>query len=944
MAEDSAADGPARSDAAASDSEVDLDESAFRAPSAALGGMATDTDEQSESDNDNDNDQEMGGRLGDMNGGFLGDFEEIEEDEDVQRFMSLNNTPSMSTRESPEARGMGAGHVPDKIADDGSDENEEDGFETISERTAAGADGSPHTNGHGLPATRVARAVPMRDAGAPLRSGYLLPEDLARLMALQKEFHQSAIPKLPSDHLFISPDVYRRYSVLPTAGRPLEAAEVEPDTATAATAGVPEAAPPKPVASAPPPPKPSSLRTSGQQSKVGSVSDGGDRAGNNNSAGDADTTGPGGPHTQPTTSPMSPVPRRPRSKSTAGDEDDVVDTLLGAMGSGKPRASPPLARPAGGAQQTIPNDMLVAMMAIEGVSVDTVPKAPAAADGPAKAMAARLPKGYAGPFSQLTADEHARLLALAPRAKAKALGAMEAADYQRLKAKVDGEQLKFREAAREKALPQLRYIAEGVAQHACREWSRAGAEVLEMYPRMYAPVRVRAIRSSTSGYVPLVYRDTLFQTGACHHIADAMSGPVPALPVPSDMDPWATQQGRRLPMSRDAVAADLAHGAGADVAISSSALIALLTLPQAFAQDVVVPFTVVDVAGPEGESGGRRRVVFDKPLPPAPAATPHKLSQMFYERAIRAQAGDPDRPLELSGGSMASRVAVSETAGTATATADNANYTLWEFGGLSVLIRYSVDGYVHGDGADAAPAAPGAQPPPPPPAKTTVTLAAKMERQLGNTSPEARLAAGGSGGGRPFEDVGEGERLAWWMACYLRGNPSETWVSHVDVQKSAVARVTRHTCGDLYPAADTGGAQPSTRGVLDLLQDLLRLPAGQYMLAHRRRTYDATIYKALENQGALAAAAPSQRTTDSVMDLAAEIGPVDPAALAHGDVDGDYVPVTWHGLPGQIPHTYAPADLQAHCAPAAVPPWKGAAGATRGRRRPGSKRKKAKHA
>ncbi|KAJ2775894.1 hypothetical protein IWQ57_000051 [Coemansia nantahalensis] len=932
---------------AAADSDVDMDECAFKAPDAALGGMGSDSDEHS----DGDNDQGMEGALGGMNGGFLGDFEEIEEDEDVERFMSQNNTPTVSTRESPEARTRHPGSGPEMAAADGSDggeeeeeeEEEEDSFETTSERTAAG---TVAADGHSLlvaePMDEDARVVPTQDSGnsgAPSWSRYLLPEDLARLTALQTEFRQSAIPKLPSEHLFLSPDVYRRYSVLPPVACTAEADKV---------AAVPEA--PDTVAPAPAPPapaaqKPSSLRSGGQQVKATTAKAAADSTGSANDVssrvGDC-SAADGAESAQPSASPRSPVPRRPRSKSQLGDEDDVVDTLLGAMGSGKPRASPPAAQISGSgggsdAQQTIPDDMLVVMMAMEGGSVEAPAKtAKAAADGPAKAMAARLPRGYAGPFSQLTAEEHARAVVLAQRAKAKQLGAKEAADYQRLKAKADSEQQRFRDAAREKALPRLRHVAEAVQHHARREWSRTAAEALEAYPRMFAPVRVRAIRSSSSGYVQLVYKDTLFQTGACHHIADALSAPTPTLDVAADVDPWAAPpRRRRLPMSRDAIAADLAAAAAADVAISSSALTALLTLPQAFAKDVIIPFTVVDVASADGEDAPRRRVVLDKPLPPAAAATPRGLCQMFYGAAIRAQAGDADRPLELAGGSMAQRAAHLEEPPHEGVATDNANYTLWELGGLRVLIRYSVHGFAHGGRA-----ADGAQP-----SKTTVTLATKVERQLGNTSPEALLAAGD---GQPFEDVGEGERLAWWLSSYLRGNPSEVWVSHVDVHKSAIARVTRHTCADLYPPADAGGsgAQPSTRGVVDLLQDLLRLPPARYMLAHRRRTYDATIYKALENQDALAAAT-SQRTKDAVMDLAAELGPLDPADLPQGDVEADYVPVAWHGLPGQIPFTYAPADLEARCAAAASsapPPWKGASAAARGRRRPGSKRKKAKHA
>ncbi|KAJ1735136.1 hypothetical protein LPJ61_000699, partial [Coemansia biformis] len=991
-----------------SDADMDMDESTFKDPDAEHSVMSTDDDEHSEADND-DNGHDMDGGLGDVNGGFLGDFEEIEEDEDVERFMSQNNTPSMSTRQSPETRSLHVCEAPTAHTDGGnsSDENE-DSFEPISEPTAAGMadDGSPKVNGHTLqpaasggptslsPATNGAagdaqtagsetQASQGRNGRAPSSAGCLLPDDMARLRALQEEFRQSNIPKLPAN-IFFTPDVYRRCSVLPAlastgqAGEPVQPPEstVVAPTApapaaatTTAAAAAPTAA--RPAAPAPAPQKPSSLRSGGQQSKASvatAAADSTDVAAEapglagNNASGDAGEQQP----VQPAAAPESPLRRHTRSRSSLNDQGDVMDTLLGAMGSPSSRGGQPQPKPAADVQQTIPNDMLVAMMAMEGGSVEAVTKAPAGAGGLAKAMAVRLPKGYTGPFSLLTVEEHGRFVALAHRAKAGALGAKEGADYQRLKAKVDIEQQKYRAGAREKALPLLRHIGEGVGQHACREWSRVGAAALGTYPRMYAPVRVRAIRSSASGYVPFVYKDTLYQRGVCHHIANALSGPAPAAAIASDADPWAAPRGgadtpqrhwQHVSMSQDAVAASLADAVGADVAVSASALIALLTLPQAYAQDVIIPFRVIagaDAEDAEDESPAeagrrrRRRVVFDKPLLPAHAATPRRLGQMYYDQAVRAQAVDAGRPLELSGGSMARLIAESEATGAAppqnepgsaaaTSDAANANYTLWEFGGLRVLIRYGVHGFVHGDGAAAAAKAPGGQAPP---SRTTVTLAVKMERQLGNKSPEAALAAAG---GEAYEDIGESERLAWWMACYLRGNPSEVWVSHVDVHKSTIARVTRHTCSDMYPATDaSGSAQPSTRGVQDLLQDLLRLPAGQYMLAHRRRTWDATIYKALENQDARAAATASQRTKEAVMDLSAELRPVDPAALAQVDVEDDYVPAAWHGAPGQIPFTYAPADLAVHH-PAGAAPWKGGS-AARGRRRPGSKKKKAKHA
>ncbi|KAJ2578377.1 hypothetical protein GGH95_003419 [Coemansia sp. RSA 1836] len=583
--------------------------------------------------------------------------------------------------------------------------------------------------------------------------------------------------------------------------------------------------------------------------------------------------------------------------------------------------APRVAAPAAVVPHDIPNDMLVAMMAIEGVDNAEVTSKLATArnsaeSAPSKEVISRLPKGYTGPFSQLTLSEHRQFLELAQRMKAgMALGTKDNADYQRLKPKVEAEQQAFRTQARERAIPLLRTISDSVNKATLGELAGIGAEALKRYPPAYMPVRVTAIRASSAGYVPLVYKDTLLQRGACYHAeAPVLSGKT-GVPVPSESD---GAERRPVAMSRDAVAMDLAARTGADVVISASALIALLTLPQSYNHEVIIPFRVAESAAAKEDippdSANRdapphRMVVVDKPLLPSHAATPRKLNQMHYEMAVRRQLIDKSRPLELAGGSLAKipelAVLAAERSDGEDAGQDNANYTLWEFGGLRMLIRYSV----HGFASREAPA----------PLTTTVTLETKLEYQLGSGSAEAAMAAAS---GEAYEDISESERLAWWLGSYLRGSPSEVWVAHVDVHRSAIARMTRRTCADLY--SGESGSQPSTRGVLGVLQDLLRLNAGQYMLAHRRRTWDATIYRALDEAEA---PAPQRAASEAVMSLAAELKPAPAPDLTQLGVEGDYVHVAWAGMPAQIPYTYAPADLPA-LAGSAQPKWKPKGGAT----------------
>ncbi|KAJ2363867.1 hypothetical protein H4S01_004073 [Coemansia sp. RSA 2610] len=665
-------------------------------------GLEMDVDEHSEMD--------LGGEA------FLGDFEEIEEDEDVERFISKNNTPTVSTRQSPE------------IHKDGSQSSDEDDiFEEISEHdgTAKQVEGD-----------KAEQSASKADSEF---GWYMANEDLERLRALQSSFRQQNVPKL-DDGLFLSPDVYR-------------------SGATKLT-----------------------------------------------------------------------------DKTVNGGADDVVGTLLGAMSSPKSRVQEQTALAA------IPSDMMAAMMAIEGGS--TAPKsAQIMPENLAHMMAQRLPKGYKGPFSQLTAVEHTQYLQLAQRAKTGALVGKEHSDYTRLKARVDIEQQQFRERAREQAQARVRLIQDEINSSTSQELTRLGQRVL--------------------------------------HAPDAWAdGPL---------------------LSQDTEAMAVAIKANADVVLTDTALAALLSLPQSYMRDVIVPFTV--------REGARPMVVVDELVVPTHAATPRVLNEMYYSAAVRSELVDASRTLDLAKPAEAtnpeSTISSPEEPKPESNLA-NATYTLWELGGQRIVVRYAVHAF-------AQPAA-------------TVTLAVKVETQVGSAAAEAALA---SNGRDALEETAERERQAWWLAAYLRGSAAEVRVVHVTPDGSVV-KTTRHTAADMYT-----DSQPPTRAVADLLQDLAQLGAGQYLLAHRRRTWDATVYRATD--GVVTA------RSDAVLDLAAELAPVAMVDAKRAEVEGDVVTVAWHGMPGHIPHTYAPADLEPFCGAAST--WSGGpSAAARGRRKKKPKRKGTKKA
>ncbi|KAJ2464434.1 hypothetical protein GGI03_003231 [Coemansia sp. RSA 2337] len=887
-------------------------------------GPITSGDMDVDSDGGNGNESMEGEDMDDVPDGFIGDFEEIDEDEEVERFISLNLTPATSTHQSPTAlrphtdkQGMA------EMRAEESSEDEDDNFESITEREsgrlasvpieAETTDAQPAV----VNSSVASKAAPDNGLFSKVSVAHM-----RRLRTLQDGFREKHVPKLADELLFFKPDVYKRYTVL------AKPADHVADVVAATAPTLSEAQAPQP------PTAPESLAPPLTQQKRSSLRTGGDMPAPSVEQSSAAVNGTAAAATRVAetdngvagdSEPMAvdlPVSARTRHATSGIEENDVVGAILGVMGSPKSRVSnaqvqtssaPAPAAPKAAAvpaiPQDIPNDMLVAMMAIEGVNnAEVASKLTAARNNaesaPNKDVAARLPKGYGGPFSQLTTAEHRQFLELAQRMKTgAALGTRENADYQRLKPKVESEQQAFRLQAREKAIPLLRNISESVNEAALGELAGIGAEALKSYPPVYVPVRATAIRASSAGYVPLVYKDTLLQRGSCY-LAEmpAISEKKAGVAVLGESK---SGEQRSLVMSRDPVAMDLAGRTGADVAISASALVALLTLPQSYNHEVVIPFRVVESAGaqendPSDGAGKdaqpRRMVVVDKPLMPSHAATPRKLNQMHYEMAVRRQLVNRSRPLELAGGSLAKAPGMAVQA----AEQDNANYTLWEFGDLRVLIRYSVHGFAPKEAPSTA--------------TTTVTLETKLEYQLGSSSAEAAMT---SAGGDAYEDVSESERLAWWLGSYIRGSPSEVWVAHVDVHRSAITRMSRRTCGDLY-SGDSAGGQPSTRGVVGVLQDLLRLNAGQYMLVHRRRTWDATIYRALDESEAQA---PPQRASEAVMSLAAELKPTLVPDLTQLGVEGDYVQAAWAGVPAQIPYTYAPADLSAFVN-SSQPKWK----------------------
>ncbi|KAJ2139110.1 hypothetical protein IW136_002935, partial [Coemansia sp. RSA 678] len=385
---------------------------------------------------------------------FLGDFEEIEEDEAVEQFISQTHTPNASTRQTPEC--VNNVDNADNVGNMDSEESSDDEFEEVVEKGEF--------------------------------DWYLPSVEVERLQALQLKFRQNHGHTVDG---FLCPEVYKKYSVL--------AQEVSVDAAVSVDAvSSGELAEKSSEVVRQVTQKPSSLR-SGVRNEAKSL---GEAKGQVEAKSQSDAKSPN-KQTQKLDTDEVPKPNE------ASGESDVVDTLLGAMSSPQMN-SPPVRQDT---QAQVSSDMLVAMMAVEGV--EPKPDLPSAAL--AKAMATKLPKTYAGPFSQLTAVEHAQYLSLVQRSKASQLNGRDASDLSRLRSRIDIEQQKFRSQAREQCLPFLRQIHDDVNTQMCRELGTRARRVLAAYPQQFRAHKVRTIRAGVSKYEPLEFKGMLFQRGSCAH-------------------------------------------------------------------------------------------------------------------------------------------------------------------------------------------------------------------------------------------------------------------------------------------------------------------------------------------------------------------------------------------------------------------------------------------
>ncbi|KAJ2886927.1 hypothetical protein FB639_001474, partial [Coemansia asiatica] len=325
-------------------------------------------------------------------GGFLGDFEEIDEDEAIERFISQNHTPAISTRETPETS---------KQAEDSSDG--EDSFEPILEKDAKvgpleppieqtlakaseGKDISEDDNGMDKqiieqPGDQIVSVLPT--------NGPNKDADVPEWKLLEDQFRERFIPKLPPGQFFQA-EIYRKYSVVSAlATKSLEAempAKYSDPKIAAATAQVHpvvvqtsvciEDAPASKSAPAPAPAptpaviqqKPSSLRTINNNINSG-----------NNVA---------GLQTQPShqsqdeDGPAASTRARTAAVASKSKQDDVVGALLGVMQSPTKEETEPQPEQRQQPPSSIPSDMLAAMMAIDGIDVSTKRPAVSAADPP----------------------------------------------------------------------------------------------------------------------------------------------------------------------------------------------------------------------------------------------------------------------------------------------------------------------------------------------------------------------------------------------------------------------------------------------------------------------------------------------------------------------------------------------------------------------------------
>eukprot|EP00741_Cyanophora_paradoxa_P012096 tig00020592_g11688.t1 len=289
------------------------------------------------------------------------------------------------------------------------------------------------------------------------------------------------------------------------------------------------------------------------------------------------------------------------------------------------------------------------------------------------------------------------------------------------------------------------------------------------------------------------------------------------------------------------------------------------------------------------------------PFSAAPAPAPAPAPAASFSSPFGVETGEAE----------ATATAASAASAAGSLADDNLTYTLWSFGpDLSLLVRCRWHAILP---------EPGSQP-----GYRCVGVVPKLEYR-----PE-----------EGWEQVTASETARWWVRTYLRPD-AHLIVGRVALPESRIARLEKLTTADiLYPGCPFR-PERHLKVALEVFRRLRLLPAGRYLLSHRRGDPEVGLFRCADGEAssvppalgsgsnpAGAVPGPGPEAVD-LHELSITAGATDTEAVA-------YVPLIWSGPPDRAPFTFPPSPEELRPPPA--PPEATGSGARGGGAKRGAKR------
>jgi len=315
---------------------------------------------------------------------------------------------------------------------------------------------------------------------------------------------------------------------------------------------------------------------------------------------------------------------------------------------------------------------------------------------------------------------------------------------------------------------------------------------------------------------------------------------------------------------------DLAQKHRVDVVMSSSSLTTLIcNIPPSYPHQWEIPVTVTTSVSPTPTPGGEtnwKTVYIDKKLIPK-RMTLREKNEIYYNLVLEhlslqtqnfkvfqqtqqeTQQPQPEFESELEN--------------------ENLTYNLWKFGDIRILVRCKIHGFI------------------------STTTPTPGFRYIGVKPKLEYLSTIG------WEEISIGETANEWIYTYLRPD-AHLVLGRIDVKDSKLLQMEYKDMPSILPSGCLFKPGHSAKIVFVLLQKLLTLPEGRYLISHNPKDENILIYRSTSS--------PPLQLDNVAMDCAKDFDyDLHNAYQNSGMTDTEtipYIPTKWIHQPNQIPYTY----------------------------------------